>query len=277
MKNKFFILVCFLLISCSTLVKSYKNNEKNSIDLTKVEIRENKKGNKWIEIKSKIINPIVFIGNFNIDETGDIDIYINAMKFLATWPNGWTEGEASVYARLKLIKEDDYYRCKVEENFQFFEITKGAIRYQDDYYYDEKGLTNVKNKFDRIMALNEFLKNNNNMPEFFYTPIFKSKYGESYKERVERILFPEFFSDSIIYKDPEFKITDPSNDLVLAETILWNKKYTDKIFPEHLRNIRNSGTMLRDFEETIELCFAEYNLKYFFEKFLPEQKLIVIK
>lgn len=275
------IILCVFLVllftNCSTIVKSYKNNIKNSKDLTKIEIRKDNKGKEWIEISSKLIDPIIFKGTFNIDESGDIDIYLNAMQFLAVWPNGWTEGEANIFAKLKLTKEENYYKCKIEEKFEIFEITKGAIRYQDDYYYDDKGLINVKNKFDRIIALNEFLKKQEGSQEFFLTPIFSSKTNKSYKDNFEKFLFPELFLDSVVYKSSNFKITDPSNDLILGENILWNKKYTDNFFPEHLKNVRNSGTMLRDFEETIDLCFAEYNLNYFFDKFLTKQKLILIK
>ncbi len=277
MIKKFFILLglTFIFTNCATVLNTYKNNLKNYGDLVKIEIKKDKKG-EWFELRSKLIGTIVFSGNFRTDETGDIELYINTMKFLVNWPNGWTEGEANVNAKIKLFKEENYYKCNVEENFEFFEITKGRIRFQDDYYYDEKGLTNVKNRFDRIIAVNQFLKKQPDFPEFFYTPLFNSKLGLSYNNKVKKLLFPELSPDSIIYKDKEFKVTDPSSDLVLAETILWNKKYTDKVFPEELREVRNSGTMLRDYEESLELCFAEYNLNYFFNKFLPEQKLTLV-
>jgi len=278
-KRIFIILVLILIFTnCATVLTTYKNNLKNYGDLVKIEIKKDKKNNQWIELKSKLIEPIVFYANFKIDETGDIEIYINNMKFLSVWANGWTQGEADVNAKLRLVKDNKYYRCYVEDNFEFFEITKGVIRFNDDYYYDEKGLTNVKNRFYRILTMNQFLSKQNEMPEFFYTPFFNSKLGISYKNKVEKILFPEMFLDFIVYKDKKFKITDPSSDLVLSETIFWNKKYTNEIFPEELREVRNSETMLRDFEEVLELCFAQYNLKYFFEKFLHEQKLsLVIK
>ena len=36
--------------------------------------------------------------------------------------------------------------------------------------------------------------------------------------------------------------------------------------------VRDSGTMYRDFEETVELFFANYNLKYFFDEFITNER-----
>jgi len=269
------IVIFFLISSCATVVKTYKNNSSNKKELTKLEIKKDSKGKEWMELSSKLIHPIFLSGNFRVDNTGDIEFDINAIKFLTNWENGWTEGEGSVNAKLIFYKENDYYKCKVIENYEFFEITKGSLRFQDDFYYDEKGLNSVKNKFDRIIAVNEFLRTQKEFPDFFYTSLFKSKSGESYKQKVEKILFPEVFPDSVLYKTKEYETKDVSNDLSIAETVVWNKLYTKKIFPENLQMIRDSGTMYRDFEETIELFYAEYNLKYFFEKFINEQKFYI--
>jgi hypothetical protein len=43
-----------------------------------------------------------------------------------------------------------------------------------------------------------------------------------------------------------------------AEDIRWNISYTERTFPELLRNIRNSGTMLRDWEEALDWIYLEY-------------------
>ena len=45
---------------------------------------------------------------------------------------------------------------------------------------------------------------------------------------------------------------------VKAEDIRWNTGYTERVFPEHLREIRNSGTLLRDWEEAVEWLYVEY-------------------
>jgi hypothetical protein len=52
---------------------------------------------------------------------------------------------------------------------------------------------------------------------------------------------------------------DSAASRVRAESINWNTAYTEKIFPEDLRILRNSGALLRDWEETFEWIYLEYN------------------
>jgi hypothetical protein len=42
-----------------------------------------------------------------------------------------------------------------------------------------------------------------------------------------------------------------------AEDIRWNTSYTRRILPEALWGIRNSGTLLRDWEEALEWIYTE--------------------
>lgn len=265
-------IILFLVINCSTVVKTYKNDSSDKNYSVKIEIRKDKNGKEITVLSSKVIEPIFFSGNLKTDSSGDMEFDISSINFFTNWEGGWTEGEGSVNAKLIFYKENDRYRCKVLENYEFFEITKGSLRFQDQYYYDEKGLNSVKHKFDRIVAVNDFLKTREDAPDFFRNSTFLNDGANSHKLKTKEILFPEFFPNSIIYKSKEYEPKDPSSDLSIAETIVWNKIYTKKIMPENLRPIRDSGSMYRDFEETANLLFAEYNLKYFFEKFLVEQK-----
>jgi hypothetical protein len=45
---------------------------------------------------------------------------------------------------------------------------------------------------------------------------------------------------------------------VKAEDVKWNSSYTEGVFPEHLWAVRNSGTLLRDWEEAFEWIYMEY-------------------
>ena len=67
----------------------------------------------------------------------------------------------------------------------------------------------------------------------------------SFQVAVGKFLFPELFG----YPIPP----SPGYRTIRSESIIWNVDYTEANFPENLREIRNSGTMLRDFEECLRL------------------------
>ena len=46
---------------------------------------------------------------------------------------------------------------------------------------------------------------------------------------------------------------------VRAEDISWNSSYTEMIFPEELLRVRDSGTLLRDWEETLDWIYFIYS------------------
>jgi hypothetical protein len=46
---------------------------------------------------------------------------------------------------------------------------------------------------------------------------------------------------------------------VRAESINWNTSYTENLFPADLRPLRDSGALLRDWEESFEWIYFEYN------------------
>jgi hypothetical protein len=49
--------------------------------------------------------------------------------------------------------------------------------------------------------------------------------------------------------------------LVMTDDIKWNTDYTQRLFPEELWPVRNSGTMLRDWEEALAWIYLEYEWK----------------
>jgi hypothetical protein len=79
-------------------------------------------------------------------------------------------------------------------------------------------------------------------------------------------------NDSAMY-DLTTDMTDVTGDLEtlrkkirFGSDIPWKTAYTDKVFPDQLREVRDSGSMWRDFEESSDLHFILYNLDYFMEK-----------
>jgi hypothetical protein len=68
------------------------------------------------------------------------------------------------------------------------------------------------------------------------------------------VLLPEMASRK--KRPPDWK--QEGDSFVWAEDVRWNTGYTERVFPEELRPVRNSGTLLRDWEEAINWIYWEY-------------------
>ena len=68
------------------------------------------------------------------------------------------------------------------------------------------------------------------------------------------LLFPEMVSKK---RKPDEFIQD-GDEFKKAEDIRWNTGYTKRILPEELWPIRDSGTLLRDWEEALSWIYLEY-------------------
>ena len=49
---------------------------------------------------------------------------------------------------------------------------------------------------------------------------------------------------------------------VRGADLIWRTDYTEAVFPESLRSLRDSGTLFRDWEESPDLVLSFYNLDH---------------
>jgi hypothetical protein len=288
-------------------------------------LKTDAKGARRVELGGGLIFPAIISGGISADSSSDIEVNVDKFYFFNNWLNGWTEGTFDASGKLLLKKTDGGYECVVVEKPEILDIRQGNIRYIDDYFTGDKGMSQVKNRFERIKSVNSFLKENG-FPEFYShvtknilpdeiktvyfdklidekitsesdrnfiyslyntvgeeylmkkditeddifllnTMLFdKYKIRNSYKSGVFEFLFPELTFSSVLYKTDKYKAS--SKDLQYGNSVLWNKNYTEAVFPDHLKALRNSGSLYRDFEESLPLFFIEYNFNYYFDKYI---------
>lgn len=67
--------------------------------------------------------------------------------------------------------------------------------------------------------------------------------------------------------DKNFDLSDldATNDISLSDDMVFRKSYTKKIFPANLQEVRNSGSMWKDYEEALDIFFVLYNIDYYFD------------
>ncbi|MBP7553283.1 MAG: hypothetical protein KA885_07635 [Spirochaetes bacterium] len=246
MKNIFIIIIATaLLSSCATIVTKYDSSEKFQISawedkksdrpVAQFLIKKDLKNNIFGEFTSTFILPAILTGAFVEDESGDVTFYISKIDFTTSWPNGWTFGEYEASGIIKFNKAEKGYISEVLEPVEFWELKNGEIRYFDDYYIKEEGLKKVKDRMDRIEAIVNYLKSVEDvkLPDIFGNVWFSTRYSVEFKPLVKKILF-----------DKERK------------------------FPDELEKLRETETLLRDWEESCELIYMKYNFDYFFENIL---------
>jgi len=211
-----------------------KENIKSERVITKFIIKSSK-NRIYGKLKSVFILPANFYGMIEIKQNGDILFYIESVRYITSWANGWTHGEnkASGIIKFKRMENENRWKAIVIEEIIIWELTKGEIRYYSDFFQDENGLRKVKNRMDRIKAFIKFIKNQKIFPDFFGSPWLKTKYSKSFSRIMKKYLLNK------------------------------NNEY-----PEYLKLLWKSKTIHRDLDEAVELFFMEYNMNYYFNNLL---------
>jgi hypothetical protein len=121
------------------------------------------------------------------------------------------------------------------------------MRLRGDYFTGEKALALFTHRWDRIQATIPVIASA--YPGSWYdysTPKFRwrsLRWEKDFQGTVRGFLFPE------IYRPSGGKAPVLGPERARAESVSWDRAYTRARFPETLCEIRDSGTMLRDFEE----------------------------
>jgi hypothetical protein len=167
----------------------------------------------------------------------------------------------------------------VEDELSLWDVVSGGIRYYDTYYRGDDGLRKVKNRVDRMVEVTRFLKEERDFLPFYGDIIEETSYGRGFAPDVVSYLFPE--TKKRFKRKDRNRIFSEMNSLyessgpekVFGSDMYWRTGYSEKILPEHLVPLRNTGTLWRDYEEAAELFYSIYNLEYLFNTMLEGESL----
>jgi hypothetical protein len=126
------------------------------------------------------------------------------------------------------------------------QISSGKIRRNETRIAGDEALGLLRNRYERILALTEWMRNREGAPPY-YSPASFDAYWRP-------ILLPETVSK----KKRPAGWTAENARWVRAEDVKWNAAYTESLLPEELRILRDSGSLLRDWEEAFEWICFEY-------------------
>ncbi|MDR2660338.1 MAG: hypothetical protein LBC27_10210 [Spirochaetaceae bacterium] len=186
--------------------------------------------------------------------------FITRIHFLFSNVSGWQEGDMNVSGYGAFV--DDEF--SVDGGIIIGEITRGSIQRRDKYLSGERALTELRNRGERIAAVSEWMKEYTS-PEDILPPF------DDFEKYWRPVLLPETSPAALRpFRFNELNKTRPDADsdgktagsgieYSYGEHIKWNMEYTQELFPENLRPLRDSGTLFRDWEEAAAWLYIYYN------------------
>ncbi len=177
---------------------------------------------------------------------GQGEFQLTALDYLGGNVHGWNEYRIDLAGSGNLVLGEKTARLSIPNEIETVGISSGRIRRYDTRITGTEALSNLRNRHERILALTEWMNSRDNPPSF--------DDRDEFEQYWKPVLFPEMVSKR---KKPAGWLQE-NDQWAKAEDIRWNTGYTGRVFPEILWTIRNSGTMLRDWEEAVEWIYIEY-------------------
>ena len=223
-----------------------------------------KKAGEWINAEIAIVenkagerSSIITLNDFPMmqlrgtspDENGDFNI--TSLEYLAGSIHGWNEFTLDLTGNGKILIENvpligETAVFSLNNEIETLQISAGRIHQYDTRIIGNDALTALRNRYQRIVSTVEWMAAFNNIP-----------YGQTIKE-FEKYWKPKLFPEMVSKKNKPSGWLQEGDELIMAEDINWNTSYTQRILPEVLWPVRNSGTLLRDWEEAIAWIYLEY-------------------
>lgn len=252
-------ILSFLAISCaskpSTAFSGSDPKERNRCTIALDSLSSPTGGS--FKITGLFPDKIWIEGSWRPEGKGSYVLEASSLHWFSNWYDGWTDASFEYASRFKLMQVEAGWTLAVVESQFPGEAMSASIRYRDAVLDQQSAIKHFCNRWDRIRATASFLKGRETVAvtgqNAVYPPfrLKKDKSGISFFARNSKLLFPEIYG----YKTVEEMERYRDSKKAVAEDIKWNLAYTEDTFPENLREIRDTGTMFRDWEESAELFY----------------------
>jgi len=193
--------------------------------------------------------PTIKIRCSDINEQGEFRLV--SLDYLGGGAHGWNEFRMDIAGEGRFLPGGATATFSLRSEIEKIQLSAAAIRRYDTRLAGNEALTGLKNRYERIKAVAGWMKDGGTGAPADAPGGTDIKNFEKYWKPV---LFPETVSKR--KRPPGWLMEGDQRNR--AESISWNKGYTERLLPEELREIRNSGTMLRDWEEALDWLYNEY-------------------
>jgi hypothetical protein len=194
------------------------------------------------------------------------NFFVSSLDFLSPNYSGWNEFTLELSGSGSFVEGGSSGGgqgavLQLREPLETLDIKEGKIRRGSARLNGAPALTALRNRRERIAALTQWMEERSG-PSGFSDPAdlvdpADPQDPRDFEAHWKPLLFPE------LYK-PKDRIaawaeTDTgAGEWVLGEDIRWSAAYTEALLPEPLWPARNSGTLLRDWEEAAAWIRLEF-------------------
>jgi hypothetical protein len=204
---------------------------------------------------------------------GNGDFYLTSLDFLSPNVTGWNEFSMELsgngnFADRSAAQPGAVLRLK--NPVETLDINRGKIRRGNSRITGSQAVTALHNRRERITVIAQWMKEQPGLPDFTDQDEFESYW--------KPILFPEIVKSKL--RPPGWTTTYSGMERgswISGEDVKWNSVYTEAVFPEELRPVRNSGTLLRDWEEAAAWIYFEFEWERIVESLSENIELKKIK
>ena len=173
------------------------------------------------------------------------EFYLTSLEYLAGSVQGWNEYSLELLGEGTLFLGETAV-LQLNEEIEPVQISSGRIQRYDTRITGSDALTSLRNRHERIVSTAEWMTSLEGAP--------KGQNLKDFEIHWKPVLFPEMVSKN---KRPADWIQE-GDQFIKADDINWNTSYTERLFSEELRPVRDSGTLLRDWEEALSWIYLEY-------------------
>ena len=232
-----------------------------------VETLSRKNGEDHIAIGIAALPTLRLLGSAP-DAEGNFSLM--SLEFLCPNLSGWNEFSQEL-SGTGVFRAGDEAVLRLDGEAELLDITGGRIRRDSTRIAGDLALSVLRNRQERIQALTEWMKARWDQRNQTAGKRFAGQ-GE-FERYWQPVLFPEMVRAKS--RPPEW--TADWAVWVRGEGVRWNAAYTETLFPEELRPARNSGTLLRDWEEAAAWVYLQYEWDRIIESLMSEIRLVKIK
>lgn len=193
------------------------------------------------------------------------EIELEEISYFRNWTRGWTEAKVEAAGTLRLTRTDGLWKGEVLAAPSIGSVRTAKARYMDSFLSGDQALRAVANRLERIKAAVAFRREGGS-DAWFVRPEKKTRFFgllsyPGYAEAYGPLFFPERYGYP--------KRSGPVGPGRKGDDIVWDTGYTRAVFPERLWEVRDSGTLYRDWEEGIGLWFLADQWATFWERAFP--------
>ena len=224
--------------------------KKPEITLRKIVL---KNGENAVEISNSEWPTLVLRGSM---PSGAGSFELREARFLSSHVNGWNEFTLDLLGNAVFQNPGEVVgQLRINGEVERVQISSGQIRLKSSHLSGNAALTPLRNRRERILALITWMQEQTSLIDRSVSAnqVFASQ--KDFENYWKPLLFPELVSKKL--RPPEYSTENA--EWVRADSVKWNRTYTENLFPEELWEFRNSGALLRDWEEALPWIYMEFS------------------